>query len=108
MRILAMIAAGAIVVGASMNVQAAPLSPAGISKPDTAPIMLVQDKKKDETMTQKVKRDVKRAWKRMVGYKFSVSCLTSKTTCTETGKDREVARGKCQAAHPLCIVNDAK
>ena len=117
MRKLAMIAAGAIVLGSiagvifatSVSLNAAPLSPASILKSDTS-IVLVQDKKEDkkETVTQKVKRSVKRAWRNMTGYKFEVSCLMNRTTCTETGKDREDARGKCMAAHPLCMVNDKK
>jgi hypothetical protein len=106
MRFLAIMTAGAIVIGAGISVNAAPLSGTTMSGAGNTSVQLVQ-MKKDETVTQKVKRSVKRAYKRLTGYKFEVSCLTSHTTCTETGKDREVARGKCQSAHPLCVVKDA-
>jgi hypothetical protein len=94
------------IVAAACGAQAAPMSGSARIESGSA-LVLVQDKK-PETTTQKVKRSVKRAWKNLTGYKFAVSCLFSTTTCTETGKDREEARGKCMAAHPLCAVNDAK
>lgn len=88
------------------------------------PMMLAQaETKKPETTTQKVKREVKedtaavkkkvkRAWKRMTGYKFDVGCPAllplSHSTCTETGKNRADAKAKCQAQSPLCSVTDAK
>jgi hypothetical protein len=109
MRYLALLAVGAIVIGASANVNAAPLSPAGLSK-GIPSIVLVQDKK--QTTTEKVKSKVKRAWKRIAGYKFQVSCLAflpiTTKTCTETGKDREAARAKCVSQNPLCSVRDSK
>jgi hypothetical protein len=64
---------------------------------------LVQDKKKSETVTQKVKR----AWKNLVGYKFDVSCLGTRSTCSETGDSKAAAQSKCIARHPLCWVQDA-
>lgn len=89
-----------------------------------ASIVVAQaDTKKPETTTQKVKREVKeetadvkkkvkRAWKKMTGYKFAVACPAlipiNHSTCTETGKDRAEAKGKCQAQSPLCSVTDAK
>ena len=73
--------------------------------------MLVQDKQKSETVTQRVKRSVKRTWKRLVGYKFDVGCPIpiplSHKTCTETGKDVEDARSKCISRHPFCYVTPA-
>ena len=88
------------------------------------PMMLAQaEAKKPETTTQKVKREVKedtaavkkkvkRAWKRMTGYKFDVGCPAllplSHSTCTETGKNRADAKARCQAQSPLCSVSDAK
>ncbi|MBV9556761.1 MAG: hypothetical protein JO254_06745, partial [Pseudolabrys sp.] len=83
MRTLAIIAAGAIVFGA-VTANAAPLSGAGM-KSDSS-IVLVHVLKKAST-TEKVKDKVKRAWKRIAGYKFAVSCpafppITTKT-CTE-------------------------
>jgi hypothetical protein len=109
MRYLAIIAAGAILAGASVSVNAAPVSSAGF-KTETSPIVLAQAKK--ETTTEKVKAKVKRAWKRVAGYKFAVGCpvfptLTTKT-CTETGKDKEAARAKCAAQNPLCSVRETK
>ena len=108
MRTLAIITAGAIVFGA-VTANAAPMSGAGMTSDQS--IVLVQEKKKEST-TEKVKEKVKRAWKRVAGYKFAVSCpafppITTKT-CTETGKDKEAARAKCQAANPLCSVRDTK
>lgn len=82
-------------------VSAGAVSPAGLSRVDgLSAIELVQDKPKSET----IERKVKRAWRKLTGYKFEVSCLFSRTTCTETGKSREDARAKCQAQHPLCQV----
>ena len=88
------------------------------------PMMLAQaEAKKPETTTQKVKREVKedtaavkkkvkRAWKRMTGYKVDVGCPAllplSHSTCTETGKNRADAKARCQAQSPLCSVSDAK
>jgi hypothetical protein len=70
-------------------------------------IQLAQnDSGKKETVTHKVERKVKSAWRSMTGYKFNVACLTGNTTCTETGKDKSEARGKCIAAHPLCVTSD--
>ncbi len=108
MRTLAIITAGAIMLGASVAVNAAPMSGAGMKSDQS--IVLVQEKK--ESATEKVKDKVKRAWKRIAGYKFAVSCpafppITTKT-CTETGKDKEAARAKCASANPLCSVRDAK
>ncbi len=106
MRFIALVAAGTFLIVS--GAQAAPLSAAGLSGAETTSVQLVQAKK-DETVTEKVKRNVKRTWKNMVGYKFTVSCLlTGTSTCTETGKSKSEAQGKCQAAHPLCIVSEAK
>jgi hypothetical protein len=77
-----------------------------------APIVLAQNEPKKETMTHKVKRKVKTAWRKMTGYKFDVGCPVlvpvNRTTCTETGKSREDARAKCQSTHVLCSVSDAR
>ena len=78
------------------------------------PMMLAQNepKKKDETVTQKVKRNVKKAWRNMTGYKFTVGCPAvvelNRNSCTETGKNREDARAKCQSRYALCSVSDAR
>jgi hypothetical protein len=69
-------------------------------------VLAQNEPKKDETMKQKVKR----AWKKLTGYKFAVCCPVvlefTKKTCTETGKSREDARAKCSAANPACSVKD--
>jgi hypothetical protein len=78
------------------------------------PIQLAQAEpaKKSETTTEKVKRKVKRAWKNVAGYKFAVACPAliplSHKTCTETGKNRDDARAKCQAQNAFCSVSEAK
>ena len=113
MRQFAIAAVGAIfiAVGAAQVGLAAP-GPGGLTTIERGgSILLVQDKKQ-ETVTQKVKKKVKRAWKRIAGYKFAVACpafpqITHKI-CTDTGKDREAARAKCQAQNMLCSVTDAK
>jgi hypothetical protein len=107
MRALTLSAIAAIVLSIS-SASAAPLSPAGISRSvDQSAIVLVQDKK-NETIKQKAKR----IWRDLTGYKFSVGCpallTVSRTTCTETGKNREEARAKCQSRNPFCAVADAR
>ncbi len=109
MRYLAICAAAAC-LAVTVNGAPASATTAGLSQPA---IQLAQnDKPKNsETVTQKVKRKVKHAWRSMTGYKFDVACPAlipmSHERCTETGKDRETARAKCQSAHTLCSVRDA-
>lgn len=80
-------------------------APAGFSHANSqSAITFVQDKQKPETM----KNAAKRIWRNMTGYKFEVVCLFSRTTCTETGKNRENARAKCQAQHSLCDIRDTR
>jgi hypothetical protein len=109
-RFLTVIALGAaILMAPGSNAGAAPLSPAGLSRSDgLSAIVLVQDKKKPETIRHRIKR----VWRNLTGYKFDVACpafalALSRTSCTETGKNREDARAKCQAQHALCQVGDA-
>lgn len=91
-------------------VNAGAMAPVGLSRIDgLSTIQLVQEKKKPETVKQKVKR----AWKNLTGYKFDVACpafpiVLSRTTCTATGKNREEARAKCQSQHALCRISDAR
>jgi hypothetical protein len=104
MRYLAMAAAGVCLLAMSATAGVNPVLAAGAS---STPIVLAQNEtKKSETIKQKVKR----VWRNMTGYKFAVGCpaiLTlSHSTCTETGKNRDVARSKCQSANPLCSVSD--
>jgi hypothetical protein len=93
-----------------MPVSAGAVPPAGLSRIDGLSVVRpVQDKKKPETVKQKVKR----AWRNLTGYKFDVACpafpiVLSRTTCTATGKNRENARAKCQSQHLFCDVRDAR
>ena len=107
MRHLALLTAGAILLGTSATAGAFPSSALRHTEgqPQT---LLVQDKQKSEPLKQKVKR----AWRNLTGYKFDVACpafwlAINQSTCTQTGKNREDARAKCQSAHPLCQVRDA-
>ncbi len=70
-----------------------PASAAGASRVESqaqAPIVLAQNERKEETVTHKVKRKVKSAWRNLTGYKFDVGCPillpVSHTTCTETAR----------------------
>ena len=129
MRYLAMTAAGLGLLAMTAATSVNPAS-AGDRFELQAPIHLAQaepkkpeakkpEAKKSETVTQKVKRKskevkqkVKRAWRNMTGYKFNVGCPAliplTRSTCTETGKDRETARATCQQKNLLCSVTDAK
>jgi hypothetical protein len=129
MRFISLMAACALTFAVAAPAAAAPASPVGIAKADSA-IVLAQAKKeepkKTESVTQKVKEttkkatasvkettkkataSVKRAWKRMTGYRFDVACLTQRTTCSETGKSKGDAQAKCIAKHPACWVESKK
>ncbi|SRR5579872_5959269 len=98
------VATGIFLIVASGQAIAGHFSPAGFSRAEGAPVILVQAKK-DETLTQKVKR----AWRNIAGYKFDVNCpVNMHRSCAETGKDRNDARSKCIARNPLCWVSDAQ
>ncbi|MCX7295971.1 MAG: hypothetical protein WCG00_05965 [Hyphomicrobiales bacterium] len=118
-------AIGLLAVGTAGTVNTAHAATAAATSDGMRPaIMLAQaETKKPETTTQKVKREVKeetaevkkkvkRAWKKLTGYKFDVACPAllplSHSTCTETGKNRADAKARCQAQSPLCSVSDAK
>jgi hypothetical protein len=107
MRYLAVLATGAFLIAASGPAAAGPFPAVGLSAEGLASIELVAAKK-NETMTQKVKR----AWKNLVGYKFDVSCpafpAPSKRTCSETGSSRDEARSKCISRNSFCWVADSK
>jgi hypothetical protein len=97
-----------LLIAASGNAEAGIVARAGLSgSGDLSPVQFVQERRKPET----IKERVKRAWKDLVGYKFDVSCPIliplSRTTCTETGKDRGEARAKCVSRNPFCFVADA-
>ena len=106
MRHLIVLATGVFLFTATGQAVAGLFSPAGFSRADGGPpIVLVQDKAaKDETVKQKVKR----VWRNLTGYKFDVSCPFASRSCTETGKSRDDARGKCISRNPFCWVSDAK
>jgi len=59
-----------------------------------------------------MKASIKKTWRKWTGYKFAVGCPVliplTHSTCTETGKNREDARAKCQSQNVLCSVTDAK
>jgi hypothetical protein len=109
-RILAALAiAGNLLIAPGGHAGASPASPAGLARiGGLSAIEFVQDKPKSET----IKHKMKRVWRNLTGYKFDVACpafafALSRTTCTETGKNREDARAKCQSRHALCQVGDA-
>lgn len=110
MRHLAVLAVGALLIAAAAPAGAGPFPAAGLSSGEGAAVVLAQAKK-EETVTQKVTKKVKRAWKSVVGTKFDVSCPAfpqpKRSTCSETGS-RDEARQKCIARNPLCWVSDAK
>ena len=97
-----------LLIAASGNAGADVITRAGLSgSGGPSSVQFVQEKRKSETITERVKR----AWKDLVGYNFDVSCPVliplSRTTCTETGKDRRDARAKCISRNPFCYVADA-
>jgi len=107
--IISLAAAGFLIAASAAN--GAPISANGLSKTDTAVVQV--QAKKDDSVVQKVEKKVKRAWRNLTGYKFDVACPAmaiplSRASCTETGKNVEEARGKCQAKHGLCQVVEAK
>ena len=101
--------AGVLLIAPGSDAGAVPVSP-GLSRIDgLSAIELVQNKPKDETVTQKVKR----VWRNMTAYKFDVACpafsfAITRTSCNTNGKNREDARGKCQSQHVLCEVRNAR
>ena len=106
MRYLALLSL--LLIAASGNAEAGIVARAGLSgSGGPSPVHVVQERRTPET----IKERVKRAWKDLVGYKFDVSCPIliplSRTTCTETGKDRGEARAKCVSRNPFCFVADA-
>jgi hypothetical protein len=110
MRTWAMGAAGLCLLAMAANGGDNRAMAAGATRLDfQAPIVLAQNEpKKSETVKQKIKR----VWRNLTGYKFDVGCPillpVSHSTCTETGKDRDAARAKCQSRNPLCSVSDTK
>jgi len=104
---LAILTAAVVVLAAGSHASAGIVSPAGLSRSDLSSVVFVQEKRKSETLTQRVKR----GWKNLTGYKFDVGCPIliplSYKTCTETGKDRDDARAKCSSKNPFCSITDA-
>ena len=106
MRHFMILATCMVLIAAAGQAAAGPFSPSGLTRAGGEPsVIFVQDKPKNESLTQKVKR----VWRNLTGYKFDVSCpLAARTTCTETGKDRGDAQAKCISRHPLCWVAAAE
>ena len=106
MRLYSLLGGVLLLAGMIGIASATPLAPKSVGAKDTSAIVLVQQK--SDTVTQRVKR----AWKDLVGYKFNVGCPilfpVNHRTCTETGKDRAEARGKCAAQNQFCLISDAK
>jgi hypothetical protein len=105
MRHLGLVLAGALLVAAAGQAGASVPQP-GFSPADGAGITLIQEKKKSESVGQKIKR----VWRNWTGHTFCVRCpipipLTT-STCTETGKSRADAQAKCQARNQFCYVLD--
>lgn len=103
MRIIPLIAAAAVASSAAFA------GPSSITPPPAASnITLVQQK--EEGVAKKVERNVKKAWKNLVGYKFVASCPAlfpvNRYECAETGSNREEARAKCAAKHRFCLIQD--
>ncbi len=99
--------ASIVIMTAAADAPALSLTPLSANAPKSS-VQLVQEKR-NETLKQKVKR----VWRDWTGYKFDVACPIfpiplTRTTCTETGKNREDARAKCQARNPFCSVADAR
>jgi hypothetical protein len=106
MRLYALLG-GLLLAGTVGIAGATPLAPTWVAgAEDASAVTLVQQK--SDTITQRVKR----AWKDLTGYKFNVGCPmffpVNHRTCTETGKDRAEARGKCAAQNQFCLISDAK
>ena len=108
MRYVVLLTVGIILVGASGNAGALPAAKSRIE--NSSNIQLVQDKKSDKSDT--INKRVKRAWKDLTGYKFDVACPgfwlpVNQSVCTETCKNRNAARSKCEAQNALCQIRDA-
>ena len=112
MRTLVCLTAAGFILAVS-TAGAAPISANGFSNTgDGLATQLVQNKK-EETVTEKVEKKVKRVWRDLTGYKFDVACPAfaiplSRSSCTITAKNRDEARAKCQAQNALCQIADAK
>jgi hypothetical protein len=93
-----------LLIAVNGSARAGVVAPTVLPRSGISSIEFIQDKRKSETITERVKR----AWKDLVGYKFEVSCpIFFHTTCTETGKDRAAARAKCISRNPFCYITDA-
>lgn len=108
MKLISVFAAGALLLAAG----AANASPLSQNLPglNYSPIELVQAKKKEETVTQKVKRTVKRTWRNLTGtsYAFCARCPipipVSAKACSARAKSAEEARSICQSQNRFCYV----
>jgi hypothetical protein len=99
----------ALLLIASSATPPASAAPAGMIKAGgLSQVELVQEKKKSETVTQKVKR----VWRNITtpNHSFCVACPVlipmSQQTCTTEAKTVDEARAKCASQHPLCSIRD--
>jgi len=110
MRYVAMTAAGICLLAMSATAGISPVSAAGASQA-SAPIVLAQVEPKKETLTHKIKRKTKRAWRNLTGYTFDIACPAllpmTHSTCTETGS-RDEAMSKCQSRNVFCSVSEQR
>jgi hypothetical protein len=102
----AILTAGVVLIATSVHAGAGVISPAGLARSDNSSVIFVQENRKPDTLTQRVKR----SWKDLVGYQFDVACPIliplSHSTCIETGRNREDAREKCSSKNPFCYVTE--
>ncbi len=106
---ISLLVAAILLTAASVIPPSALAAPAGaLSVRPPSDVQLVQEKKKSETVTQKVKR----VWRNITtpNYDFCVACPVliplSHQTCTAEAKNVNDARAKCQAQNPFCSVSE--
>jgi hypothetical protein len=106
---ISLTAAALLSVALSVIPPRAGAAPAGhLETGSLSAIQLVQEKKKSETATQKVKR----VWRNITtpNYSFCVACPAliplSRQTCATEAKTVGDARAKCAAQHPFCAVSE--
>jgi hypothetical protein len=96
-----------VLVAASLAGAAGLSQPAFTPAGTQSPVWLVKEKRSSDNITNRVKR----AWKDLVGYKFTVACPVFfpvvRRTCTETGNNEADARSKCISQNPFCFVSTA-
>ena len=89
------------------------ISLSALADRSNSPVQLIQDQQDKKGKSETLRQKVKRIWKELIGYRFDVGCpifpiQLTHSTCTETGKNVEDARAKCQAQNPFCAVSQAR